>query len=211
MTQAVSSRRLAAADATLAAETLARAFANNPGMVWVLPDEARRAEQLRWMMTRYVQFGLRYNECWRIDRTLDGAIVWLPPGKTDTSVVQLLTVGFAFAPWVFGYQGLRNYLRAVELLDGLHDQAALGPHWYLFVIGVEPSRQHRGIGSQLLAPTLARADAASHPCYLETDRPEDVAFYQKHGFHVHAEYTYPSAGPKGWTMIRDPKRGRSTR
>jgi GNAT superfamily N-acetyltransferase len=203
-----SPRRLNAADASLAGETLARAFASNPGMVWVLPNDARRAEQLRWLMTGYVRLGLRYGECWCTGDggSLDGAAVWMPPGNTDTSWMQMLSIGFGLAPWVFGWAGLRNYFRAIELMDRYHDQAALGPHWYLFVLGVEPARQRRGIGSRLMEPTLARADATGHPCYLETDRAEDVAFYQRHGFHVHVEYSYPSAGPRGWGMIRNPKR-----
>jgi ribosomal protein S18 acetylase RimI-like enzyme len=157
-------------------------------------------------MSRYIKLGLRYGECWRSEVSLDGVAVWMPPGATDTSVAQMLSVGFGFAPWVFRWSGLRNYLHAVSLLDRLHEQAALGPHWYLFVIGVDPLRQHRGIGSSLLAPTLDRADAQTLPCYLETDRPEDVAFYERHQFRVHTEYSYPSGGPKGWTMIREPQR-----
>lgn len=205
MVRPVFSRLLLAADASHAGETLARAFSTNPGMVWVLPNEARRFEQLRWIMTLYLRLGLRYGECWGTDGSLDGAAVWLPPGKTDTSLLQMLRVGFGSAPWVFGWAGLRNYVSAIAFLDRLHAQVAIGPHWYLFVIGVEPLRQHQGIGSQLLAPTLARADASSVPCYLETDRAEDVLFYQKHGFRIHVEYSYPSAGPNGWTMIRDPR------
>lgn len=39
--------------------------------------------------------------------------------------------------------------------------------WYLSIIGIAPHAQGRGLGSQLLLPTLAEADVAGADCYYE--------------------------------------------
>jgi GNAT superfamily N-acetyltransferase len=69
------------------------------------------------------------------------------------------------------------------------------------IIGVDPPRQGQGIGSALMRPQLEKADGARLPCYLETDRPEDVVFYEKHGFAVVEKLTVDDS-PPFWTMAR---------
>ena len=56
------------------------------------------------------------------------------------------------------------------------------PVWYLQILGVHPDAQRRGIGCQLLQPTLAQADSTDDPCYLETAQPRNSAYYQSFGF-----------------------------
>jgi hypothetical protein len=51
---------------------------------------------------------------------------------------------------------------------------------------------------------LARADAAGVPCYLETAKERNVAFYRAHGFDVLVEDTIPNAF-RYWTMRRPPR------
>ena len=64
----------------------------------------------------------------------------------------------------------------VERLGSLSEQMdAHHPHdrdhWYLMAIGVSPAAQGRRLGSALLAHTLADADAAGAPAYLEATTP----------------------------------------
>ncbi len=71
------------------------------------------------------------------------------------------------------------------------------------MLGVDPERQGQGIGGQIIAPVLERADRDGLPCYLETMKERNVAFYQKHGFEVVVDDVF-----KGelhyWTMKRPP-------
>lgn len=58
------------------------------------------------------------------------------------------------------------------------------PHWHLGPVGVLPEHQRRGIGTDLMRRFCREIDACGSSAYLETDRPENVAFYRKFGFEV---------------------------
>jgi predicted N-acetyltransferase YhbS len=78
------------------------------------------------------------------------------------------------------------------------------PHHYLMVLGVDSEKQGQGVGSKLIAPGLARADADRLPCYLETMKTRNLDFYGKHGFEVVHAGEIPKGGPPFWTMRREP-------
>ena len=102
----------------------------------------------------------------------DGAALWAAPGD-----------GLDGEFWS------ANGSRFVTLLEG--DVERLGllseqmdahhphdrDHWYLMAIGVSPAAQGRRLGSALLAHTLADADAAGAPAYLEATSPRSRALY----------------------------------
>jgi ribosomal protein S18 acetylase RimI-like enzyme len=58
------------------------------------------------------------------------------------------------------------------------------PHWYLYMLGVEPRAHGRGFGGALLRHLSERADRDGVPAHLETDRPENVGLYQRFGYVV---------------------------
>jgi predicted N-acetyltransferase YhbS len=72
------------------------------------------------------------------------------------------------------------------------------------VIGVDPSHHGQGVGSGLIRPVLARADAGNVPCYLETAQPTNVAYYRRLGFRVVDDLVEPRSGLRLWTFLRDP-------
>jgi GNAT superfamily N-acetyltransferase len=74
--------------------------------------------------------------------------------------------------------------------------------WYLSIVGVSPLAQGQGLGQRLLAPTLAEADAAGAPCYLETFSSRNVAFYERLGFRTERTFLEPTTGSEYALMIR---------
>jgi len=63
----------------------------------------------------------------------------------------------------------------------------LEPHRHLGPVGVLPHFQGHGIGSKMMESFCAQLDANSEPAYLETDRPENVGFYERFRFRVVGE------------------------
>jgi ribosomal protein S18 acetylase RimI-like enzyme len=105
----------------------------------------------------------------------------------------------AFGPLSAGPRTALRYALADRHLRRLHPHA---PHWYLFVLGVDPAEQGRGLGSRMLEELCASADRDGVPCYLETDKESSVRLYQRHGFRVEHDETEPRLGLRFWTMSR---------
>jgi ribosomal protein S18 acetylase RimI-like enzyme len=84
------------------------------------------------------------------------------------------------------------------------------PHWYLDLLGVAPEHQGRGVGRALLSDLLVRVDAVGAASYLETDRRENLAFYESAGYAVLSEEQI--LGLPVWRMWRPtgspPREGR---
>ncbi len=189
-----------------AAEMLGRAFFDDPLSVYLLPDEAKRARLLPWMYERIVRYGLRYDgEVLATHGAVDGVAVWLPPGLSHTPALRLVRVGLALTPIKFGLGAVGRFM-AANHVERLRMQLAPEPHWYLWLIGVEPAQQGRGTGSALIAPMIERADRDRLPCYLETHKERNLTFYRKHGFEVVHAADMPHGGPPFWCLKRAARR-----
>ena len=60
-------------------------------------------------------------------------------------------------------------------------------HWHLGPVSVEPGLQGRGVGALMLGAYGEQLDEAGEVGWLETDKPENVVFYLRHGFDVAVE------------------------
>jgi predicted N-acetyltransferase YhbS len=63
------------------------------------------------------------------------------------------------------------------------------PHWHLDPLGVTPELQGQGIGSQLMEYYCNHIDSLGMAAYHETDRPENVKFYERFGYKVTGKET----------------------
>jgi ribosomal protein S18 acetylase RimI-like enzyme len=190
-----------------AAETgavLARAFHTNPSMQYIFPDEEHRRRALPWFMGLGAKYGRRWGDVYVTPGAIGGAAVWLPPGETIMTPLRMVQGGLLAAPFKVGMRATMRFVSLTNTVEPLHKHDVDPKHWYLFILGVDPPRQRQGIGSALLQPVLQRADASGLPCYLETDKEDDVIFYQRHAFAVVREVTIPKGGPRMWTMLRKP-------
>jgi GNAT superfamily N-acetyltransferase len=204
MTTAIEPVRLQEEQLTESGEVLARAFFDDPMMVYLMPDDEQRQEVLPWFMRTAATYAHLFGEVYTTPTRVDGDACWLPPGDTDLSEERMAEVGFMEAPERLGEQAFGRFASLMETLGELHHREAAADHWYLMVLGVDPSRQGQGVGGGLIQPILARADAAGLPCYLETMKTRNVPFYQKHGFKVVVEDDTPDGGLHYWTMLRPP-------
>ena len=188
-----------------AGEMLARAFYDDPLSVYLAPNDAKRARVLPWLYERIVRYGAMYDGELLTTGGIDGVAVWLPPGLSHTPITRLVRAGLALTPLKFGLGALGRFMNA-NYVEQLRAKLAPEPHWYLWVIGVEPERQGRGLGGSLVEPMIVRADAERMPCYLETHKERNVAFYQKHGYNVVHSGHVPKGGPAFWCMKREARR-----
>jgi ribosomal protein S18 acetylase RimI-like enzyme len=194
-------RKATLADAPRLAQALASAFQDDPVIAWIFPDEQRR----RGVLPAFMEFRLRklafpHDEVWM---TADGAAaaVWLPPpGSWQLSRSQRLRL----LPPLVRFLGLRtaSVLGALDRMEERHPHDR--SHWYLFILGAEPTAQGQGLGSALLAHMLARVDADGMAAYLESSNERNIALYGRHGFEITSEVAIPG-GPRIWPMWREPR------
>lgn len=192
-----------------AGRVLARAFHDDAYWSWVLPHESKRSQALPWFMEAWARYCHKRGEGYTTNGKLEGAALWIPPGKYPLSNVGMMLAGMISLPFKFGWPGFARMMTSLNCHERLHKRDVPSHHWYLSTLGVEPTQQGQGIGSALIQPVLARADAEGLSCYLETEKARNVPFYQRHGFEVVVEGHLPKGGPQFWTMIRPP-RGRSS-
>ena len=182
------------------ARTLARAFLDDPVATWSCrPDSLRQGVLERFQASRLRQL-LVHEEVWATAE-LTCAALWAPPGHAHTTPRQDLELARCLLHPRLAW---RLALVAIGLLDIQRHHPADPPHWYLAVLGTDPSAQGQGLGSAILRPVLERCDADGVAAYLESSKERNIDFYARHGFRVTAELRLPR-GPSVWPMWREPQ------
>jgi len=195
---------LAPADVESAAEVLVRSFAEDPGLLFVLPDPADRA----WLGPSLARSVLRYTlQCGTPLVTpppVRGVALWFPPDAPAPTQTDLQESGLADVPERLGPAAWGRFQRLLDHLDALHPRYAPDPHWYLAMLGVDPVHQRQGIGEALMRPVFAQADRDGVACYLEAPTAENARYYERRGFQIVAETDVPDSPVHVWLMRRDP-------
>jgi ribosomal protein S18 acetylase RimI-like enzyme len=191
--------RAAPQDAPALARTLARAFADDPVTLWFLPREADRAERLQRSYERVFLRGIALprEATFSVDGHA-GVAMWLPPGQARLGALEQLRLLPAMARALGS--DLPRALRGMGAMEAAHPHQ---PHWYLWLLGVDPQRQGEGLGSRLLADALERCDRDRVPAYLEATTPRNRELYLRHGFEDCGELRLPDDGPRLWPMWRE--------
>lgn len=186
-----------------AAAVLGRAFFDDPLERYMLPDDGERLKASSARFRNVLRYGHLFGEVHTTAEGLGAAAMWLPPGETEMSDERMEQAGMFELPAIVGRDAFRRFIGVLDVFDGLHASDAPGRHWYLLVIGVDPSQQRSGLGRALIEPMLARADAERVPCYLETANERNVAFYARLGFAIIHDVVEPVSGLRLLTFRRD--------
>lgn len=205
MTTTIEPVRLTDAQLQPASEVLARAFFDDPFPTYVEPDDERRQRMLPGFMRIGAAIGQRFGDVYAPTSALEAAAVWLAPDPPEFTPEILAEAGAGTHDREMSEAARARFELVMATWGALHGRDMPMPHWYLMILGVDPPRQGQGVGGGLIAPMLARADAEDLPCYLETAKERNVAFYERHGFRVLVEDTMPHGGFRSWTMRRDPR------
>lgn len=180
-------------------ELLGRAFQDDPMWVWMAPDPVRRA-RLGAMFAQLVRRRARDGTLWTNDART-GAAAWARPGEWKLRPSENLRMAVPFLRTV-GPGLARDRMAALARLESLHPPE---PHWYLEIIGADPTRRGRGIGSSLIAPVLERCDAEGIGAYLESSNVANVPLYRRFGFVETDEVALAEGAPAIYPMWRDPR------
>jgi ribosomal protein S18 acetylase RimI-like enzyme len=187
-------------------EVLAQAFDQDPIMQYFYTSKKEsRLHRLQWLSQLVVNYCEPYEQIYTTTNGLKGCAVWLPPEGFPMDMFRLLRLGFYQFPLKVQWNRIGEFFKIFNEMEHFHLEDMPNPHWYLFMLGVSPDFQGRGVGSDLIHPVLEQSDREGVPCYLETSTERGVKFYQKHGFEVLRTDQLSTHAPRYWTMKRDPQ------
>lgn len=183
---------------------LAASYANDPAFRHVFPNPEQRSRALRPYMSATALDLARHGHALAAyeDGSIVGVALWMPPDAAHRSIGRKLRMTPALLRVLMAAP--RSF-RAFAHVGSKLEQAQRDASWYLEALGLHPSAQHSGIGSRLLTPVLAMADAAGLPCQLHTSDPADVAYFRGFGFEVHEPVKVFLDGPAYTGMVRAPR------
>lgn len=188
-----------------AASVLVRAFVDDPGLLFVLPDEAERTRLAPLLARAGVRFAVRCGFPLAYAEPVRGVALWFPPDAPTPSEKDLADAGIAAAPGLMGDPAWKRLKTLLDHVDALHPAMAPEPHWYLTVLGVDPDVQRQGVGEALMRPIFDKADRDGVCCYLEAPTDGNARYYSRRGFDVVGDTTIPDSNVHIWFMRREPR------
>lgn len=174
---------------------LTTAFSSDPILRWVFPDAQRYLTDFPRLVGAYAGAAFENKTAHCADE-FSGIALWLAPGVSpgEEAIGALLD------------ERIQDE-RKQEAFGFLEQMAPFHPtdaHWYLPLIGVDPSQQGLGYGSALLSHALATCDQQRSLAYLEATSPRNKALYGRHGFEEIGVIQSGSSPPM-WPMVRKPR------
>jgi ribosomal protein S18 acetylase RimI-like enzyme len=175
---------------------LIMAFVQDPLMRWFFPEGHRYLKDFG-PLTLAIGEKAFENETALYVEDDSGAALWLPPGvdvdeeKAGGLVEEL-----------FEGEKKDSVFKMLEEMGNYHPHD--DPCWYLAVLGVDTNRQGEGRGALLMKDVLKRCDEDRTLAYLESSNPQNVSFYERHGFEIMGQINCGNPEPVH-PMIRAPR------
>lgn len=162
---------------------------------WVYPDPHQYLTYFPPVVSAFAGGAFEHGTAYYADG-FPGAALWFRPGvhPDEDTLTSLLQESLTEAR-----QG--EVFALLEQMGGYHPS---DPHWYLPIIGVDPSQQGKGHGSALLNHTLLLCDREHQVAYLESTNPRNNPLYERFGFEVVGTIQVGNSPPV-WPMVRKPR------
>ena len=153
--------------------SLVAAFANDPVLRYLFPDDATYPRYAAAFFGRLFDKRVGQGTVWTIGRGASVAM-WDAPtaedGPPDVTLAAQLPA---------------DALARVNAYDeAVHAALPTTPFWYLGVLGTHPDHAGRRWGHAVMGAGLRRATADGVPAILETSNPANVEVYRRAGWEV---------------------------
>jgi ribosomal protein S18 acetylase RimI-like enzyme len=184
-----------ASDEASIIDVLVRANWEDPAARWVWPDSQQCLTHFPSFVRAFGGRAFAHGSAYYVDG-YTGAALWLPPDVHPDEDMLI-----ALLQRTVSEQIQKDFFPVLEQMGRYHPSE---PHWYLPLMGVDPSQQGKGFGSALLQHTLMQFDRDNKLAYLESSNPRNIPLYKRHGFELLGSIqigTSPSIAP----MLRRPK------
>ncbi len=188
-------------DLKIAVNVLTNAFSKDSMWKEVFDDEDKN----RVLTEVMVRFCLKYGNVLATSDNLEGIMAIAPHDKEMTTLRVILSGSF------FLSMKISKEAKKMEILSNAVEEAKkslnLGPYIHLLIMGVSEEFQGKGFGGKLLRALIEKAEAEKKSIYLETQKENNVKFYEKYGFSVKKKIILPEPlNLPMWLMVRQVKK-----
>lgn len=172
-------------DKDLIVDILVKSFADNKSVNYIVKQDAKKSERLKRLMGYSFDVCYLYGEIF-LSEDKKGCALMLLPDKKKTSL-RSIGLGARLVLSVIGLLNIKKALSRKSRINKIHPKT---PFYYLWFIGVEPSKQNNGIGTKLLREVVHQGISQGRPIYLETSTEKNVPWYEKFGFATYSKLDF---------------------
>jgi ribosomal protein S18 acetylase RimI-like enzyme len=177
-------------------DALKLAFVADPATRWVWPDPHKYLSSFSSFAKAFGGKAFENGSAHYVGN-YSGAALWLPPNvhpDVDTLIALLQGSG--------SDEAKRDGPEVFERMSSFHPNE---PHWYLPLLGVDPLKHGKGLGSALMEHALFLCDQDNKFAYLESSNQKNVPFYRRHGFEILGKIQV-NTSPPIIPMLRRPRK-----
>ncbi|WP_148700013.1 GNAT family N-acetyltransferase [Candidatus Nitrososphaera evergladensis] len=182
-------------EAAAAIDVLVLAFSADPAARWAWPDPLQYLTHFPSFVKAFGGRAFTHGSAYYVDGYA-GVALWLPP-DVHPDEDELTTLLQRTVP----EEIQKDALAVFEQMGSYHPSE---PHWYLPLIGVDPSQQGKGFGSALMQHALVTCDRDHKLAYLESSNPKNIPLYERHGFELLGTI-HAGKSPTIFPMLRKPR------
>lgn len=159
---------------------LTKAFDTNLSVNYIVKQDKHRVERIRALMDYSFDMCSKYGEVYLSADENACALVLFPELKKDNlwticKDIELIAKSIGFS----------NIFKALKRESKIKATQLKGDIYYIWFVGVDPSNQNKGLGSELLSMLLSEAERMKRTVCLETSTSRNIPWYQKNGFQIY--------------------------
>jgi ribosomal protein S18 acetylase RimI-like enzyme len=175
--------------------TTVLAFSTDAFVRWAVPDPHKYLTSYPEVFKVFIDTAIKSQTAY-IAEGFSGTAIWIP------SDVDVDSQAIAVAIQNLGPSPLNDFVGELfEKFTAFHPSEQ---HWYMPLMGVDPSCQGRGVGSALLKYALEKCDRLKQLAYLEASSKQNKSLYERHGFET-VDCIQVGGSPELYPMIRQPR------
>ncbi|MEM7757724.1 MAG: GNAT family N-acetyltransferase [Cyanobacteria bacterium P01_A01_bin.40] len=176
-------------------DSIILAFSADPFTRWMYPSAQEYLKCFPDFVRIFSSKAFKHKNVYFTD-DYSGAAVWFPPHSNP----DIDAIG-EYLTQTISKQQQEKVFAVFEQMGHYHPNES---HWYLGILGVDPSQQRQGYGSALIRPILKECDRTNQIAYLESSSPDSASLYQRQGFELLGTIQIDNSPPV-FPMVRYPK------
>jgi len=175
-------------DLNKAAAVLSRSFNEYPIFRYIIPDPEYRKAKLKYLCHFLLCLAIVRGEVIGPSTKMEGVSMWFPPKGSKSSSMDPVRAGLLNLFVHVKLETISRFIEVGKIKGKTRAEIIKGQYYSCDMIGVDPLLQKQGFGRKMIEAKLLEFDREEVPCYLETSKQENIAYYERFGFSQINEY-----------------------